>query len=110
MDPRRAMGSEDPVQDEPGQRPFNIEDISIFREAADDIRRREEEVRARNDPGSEEYWGSDSETDDGEHGDGLVEKVSGWVSAPMHDGLRREMGGWFMDDMDWFLSATGVCA
>lgn len=108
MDPQRAMESEE--QSEPEPEPFNIEDVSIFRDAADDIRRREEEYRARNDPGSEEYWGSDP----GAEGEGHVDEseggVPGWVSAPAHDRIRRGMSGWYMDDMDWFLSEMGVCA
>ena len=108
MDPQRAMESEE--QSEPEPEPFNIEDVSIFRDAADDIRRREEEYRARNDPGSEEYWGSDPGAEGEGHGDASEEGVPGWVSAPVHDRLRMRMSGWFMDDMDWFLSEMGVCA
>ena len=114
MDPRKAMESEDEVG-EPEPEPFNIEDVSIFREAADDIRRREEEDRARNDPGSEEYWGSESEADATEvrEGDDESEEdvhVPDWVAAPIHDRLRREISDWYMDDMDWFLTVTEVCA
>ena len=116
MDPQRAMESEDPVQDEPGQRPFNIEDVSIFQEAADDMRRREEEARARNDPESEEYWDSESDKGaeevpepSGEGDDGAM-GVPDWVSAPIHDRLRIELDDWFMSDMDWFLTMTEVCA
>lgn len=108
MDPQRAMESEE--QSEPEPEPFNIEDVSIFRDAADDIRRREEEYRARNDPGSEEYWGSDPGAEGEGHGDASEESVPGWVSAPAHDRIRRGMSGWYMDDMDWFLSEMGVCA
>ena len=116
MDPQRAMESEDPVQDDPGQRPFNIEDVSIFQEAADDMRRREEEARARNDPESEEYWDSESDKGaeevpepSGEGDDGAM-GVPDWVSAPIHDRLRIELDDWFMSDMDWFLTMTEVCA
>ena len=108
MDPQRAMESEE--QSEPEPEPFNIEDVSIFRDAADDIRRREEEYRARNDPGSEEYWGSDPGAEGEGHGDASEEGVPGWVSAPAHDRIRRGMSGWYMDDMDWFLSEMGVCS
>lgn len=118
MDPSKAMDSEDVPPDGAGKKPFNIEDVSIFREAVDNLRRKESIERAKSDPGSQEYWDSGTESGS-EDGSGIEEDgqsdddgtaVSNWIIAPVHEKLRRELEDWRMDDMGWFLNMMEVHA
>lgn len=114
MDPNRAMESEDEAEEHP-EKPFNIEDVAIFREAEEAARRMEEQGRNASDPNSDEYW--DSEAPDIPPADGDSQEqihedrvAKDWVCATVHDSIRRDMAGWYMDDMDWFLSVMEAVA
>ena len=105
MDPNKAMERQD--EEESAKDPFDISELPIFKEAEKAIGEMEKKAKDEGedvDPTSEDYWKSESPEEE----EVEPRRTHNWVSGPVHDRVHHELNGFYLDDMDWFL--TEVCA
>lgn len=105
MDPNRAMERQDEAEHE--EEPFDITKLPIYKEAEEAFGKMEAEAKEEakeesdsEDPTSEEYWKSEAPRESEDH---EPERMRDWVTGPVHDRVRRDLDGFYLDDMDWFL-------